>query len=119
VGATGPGRVLVEAADVSDGYQVVLGDLLDMAQAFGKESRTLSGAVSAAGVSAPDAGDGMINGALSNALKTAGMATGQLAAVVDSHSQKLSRACKQYRDAEQTSTQLCQELASLIGGSSG
>jgi Family of unknown function (DUF6317) len=107
----------LEAADVSDGYQVVLGDVLSMAQTFGSESRTLAGAVSAAGVSAPDGGDGTINGALSNALKSAGLATGQLAAVVESHSQKLSSAYTQYRGAEQSSTQLCQELTSLITGS--
>jgi len=102
---------------VSDGYQVVLSDLLSMAQTFGNESRTLSGAVSAAGVSTPDGGDGTINAALSNALKAAGLATGQLAAVVESHSQKLNSAYQQYRDAEQSSTQLCQELTSLITGS--
>lgn len=102
---------------MSDGYQVVISDLLSMAQTFGKESRTLSGAVSAAGVSAPDGGDGTINGALSNALKSAGLATGQLGAVVESHGQKLSSAYQQYRDAEQSSTRLCQELTSLITGS--
>jgi hypothetical protein len=107
----------VEAADVSDGYQVVLGDVLSTAQTFGNESRTLSGAVSAAGVSAPDGGDGTINAALSNALKSAGLATGQLAAVVDSHGQKLSSAYQRYRGAEQSSTELCQELTILITGS--
>jgi uncharacterized protein YukE len=107
------------AASMSDGYQVVLSDLLSMAQTFGQESRTVSGAVRAAGVSAPEGGDGTINAALSNALKTAGLATGQLAAVVENHGQKLSSAGKQYRDAEQSSTQLCQELTSLITGSTG
>jgi len=102
---------------VSDGYQVVLSDLLSMAQIFGNESRTLSGAVSAAGVSAPDGGDGTVNAALSNALMAAGLATGQLGAVVESHGQKLSSAYQQYRDAEQSSTRLCQELTSLITGS--
>ena len=102
---------------MSDGYQVVLSDLLGMAQAFGKESRTLSGAVSAAGVSPADGGDGTVNAALSNALKSAGLVTGQLAAVVEGHGQKLSSAYQQYRDAEQGSTRLCQELTSLIMGS--
>lgn len=62
-------------------------------------------------------GDGVINAALSNALKAAGLATGQLAAVVESHSQKLGSAYQKYRDAEQNSAQLCQELTSLIAGS--
>ncbi len=102
---------------MSDGYQVLLGDLLGMAQAFGNESRTLSGAVSAAGVSDPDAGDGTANRALSNALKSAGMATGQLGAVVGSHGDKLTTAYRKYQDAEQSSAQLCQDLTSLISGS--
>jgi Family of unknown function (DUF6317) len=104
---------------VSDGYQVVMSDLLSMAQTFGKESRTLSGAVTASSVSAPDGGGGTINAALSNALKTAGMATGQLAAVVESHGEKLSSAYKKYRDAEQASTRLCEEMTKLITGSQG
>ena len=102
---------------MSDGYQVVISELLSMAQTFGRESRVLSGAQGAAGVSVPDGGDGTINSALSNAVKTAGLATGQLAAVVESHGQKLGSAYQQYREAEQSSTQLCQELTSLITGS--
>jgi hypothetical protein len=104
---------------VSDGYQVVLGDLLGMAQAFGGESRTLSGAVAAAGVTAPDGGDATINAALSSALKAAGLATGQLGAVVESHGRKLGSALGRYRDAEQGSARLCGELTGLITGSRG
>jgi hypothetical protein len=107
----------VEGSGVSDGYQVVMGDLLSMARTFGRESGTLSGAQRAAGVSVPDGGDGTVNSALSNAVQAAGLATGQLAAVVDSHGQKLTSACKQYQDAEQASAQLCQELTRLITGS--
>jgi len=102
---------------VSDGYEVVVSELLSMAKTFGQESGTLSGAQHAAGVSVPDGGDGTVNSALSSAVQAAGLATGQLAAVVDGHSQKLSSAYKQYQDAEQTSAQLCQELTRLIAGS--
>lgn len=101
---------------MSDGYQVVMGDLLSMAKTFGQESKTLSGAQHAAGVSVPDGGDGTINSALAVAVQAAGLATGQLAAVVDSHSQKLTSAYQKYQDAEQTSSQLCQELTRLITG---
>lgn len=104
---------------MSDGYEVVMSDLLTMAKTFGTESRTLSGAVNAARVSAPDAGGGTINTALSTALQTAGMATGQLGAVVESHSQKLNSAYQQYKGAEQSSTQLCEELTRLISGGQG
>jgi len=46
------------------------------------------------------------------------MTTAQLSAVIASHGSKLDAAYKQYRDAEESSTQLCQELTRLIGGSS-
>jgi Family of unknown function (DUF6317) len=104
---------------VSDGYSVVMDDVLSMAQAFKKESGVLSGAVSAAGVSAPDGGDGVVNSALSGALKAAGMATGQLAAVIGSHGDKLNTAYQKYLTAEQSSAQLCQELTTLVAGSGG
>jgi Family of unknown function (DUF6317) len=104
---------------VSDGYSVVMDDVLSMAQTFGKESGTLSQAVGAAGVSTPDGGDGVINAALSGVLKAAGMATSQLAAVVGSHGDKLNTAYKQYLTAEQSSAKLCQELTSLVAGSGG
>ena len=104
---------------MSDGYSVVMDDVLSMAQAFVKESGKLSAAVSEAGVSTPDGGDGVINAALSGALKAAGMATSQLAAVVGSHGDKLNTAYKQYLDAEQASAKLCQELTGLVAGSGG
>lgn len=104
---------------MSDGYSVVMDDVLSMAQTFGKESGTLSKAVSAAGVKTPDGGDGVINSALSAAVQAASMATSQLGAVVASHGDKLNTAYKQYLDAEQTSARLCQELTSLVAGSGG
>jgi len=104
---------------MSDGYSVVMDDVLSMAQTFARESRTLSGAVGAAGLSVPDGGDGVINAALSGALKAAGMATSQLAAVVGSHGDKLNTAYQKYLTAEQSSAQLCQELTSLVAGSGG
>jgi hypothetical protein len=104
---------------VSDGYSVVMSDVLSMAQSFKKESGTLSSAVSEAGVSTPDGGDGVINTALSGVLQAAGMATGQLGAVVASHGDKLNTAYTQYLDAEQSNAKLCQDLTSLIAGSGG
>lgn len=99
---------------MSDGYQVLMGDLLGMSQTFDQESTVLNGAVSGGGVTAPDGGDGMINSALANALQTAGLATGQLGAVVGNHGQKLLTAYQKYQGAEQDSTQLCQKLTGLI-----
>jgi len=101
---------------MSDGYQVLMGDLLSMAQAFRTESGTITGAESEAGVRAPDGGDGAVTAALANAVRAAGLATGQLGAVVSSHGDKLSTATKKYQDAEQSSAQLVQELTRLVTG---
>jgi hypothetical protein len=51
-------------------------------------------------------------------VRAAKMTTAQLAAVIASHGSKLDATYKQYRDAEESSTQLCRQLARLIGGSS-
>ena len=64
---------------MSDGYQVLMSDLLGMAQTFHTESGTISGAETAAGVRAPDAGDATVTAALANAVRVAGLATGQWA----------------------------------------
>ncbi len=102
---------------MSDGYQVLMSDLLSMAQTFHAESGTLSGAESTAGVRAPDGGDAAVTAALANAVQAAGLTTGQLGAVVGGHGDKLSTATKKYQDAEQSSTQLAQELTKLVGES--
>lgn len=104
---------------MSDGYSVVMADVLGMAQTFKKEAATLSGAVSEAGVAAPDGGDGVINAALSGVLRAAGMATSQLGAVVASHGDKLNTAYERYRGAEQGNAELCRELSSLVAGNGG
>lgn len=101
---------------MSDGYSVLMAELLEMARTFGTESQTLSTAVGSAGVSTVDGGDATIDGALSAALEAAGLATGQLSAVVDEHGKELSGACERYRDAEQDSARLCHDLTSLITG---
>ena len=101
---------------MSDGYEVLMADLLAMSRTFTKESQTLSTAVGAAGVSAPDGGDATINAALAAALQAAGLTTGQLAAVVADHGTKLDGAYRQYRDTEEGNVQLCQQLTSLITG---
>jgi hypothetical protein len=106
-------------ADVGGGYEVVMADLLATAALFGQESATLSGAVSAAGVTTPDGGDATVNAALATALKTAGLTTGQLAAVVESHGEKLKAAHQAYDQAELSSAQLCERLTSLIAGEQG
>lgn len=101
---------------MSDGYQVVMADLLSASGVFADESRTLSEAVADGGPRAPDGGDAVINAALPDALRAAVLTTGQLAAVIDSHAQKLRTAYDRYHDAEETNTQLCQQLTKLVSG---
>lgn len=98
---------------MSDGFQVVMSDLLAASEVFETESRTLKGAVGDGGPRAADGGDGVINAALSDALRAAALTTGQLAAVIDSHSQRLRTAYDRYHAAEETNTKLCQQLIKL------
>jgi hypothetical protein len=99
---------------MSDGFQVVMSDLLSASGVFERESATLKGAVPGGGPRAADGGDGVINAAMSDVLRAAALTTGQLAAVIDSHSQKLRTAYDRYHDAEESNTQLAQQLTSLL-----
>jgi len=101
---------------MSDGFQVVMSDLLAASGVFESESRTLADAVAGGGPHAPDGGDGVINAVMSDALRAAVMTTRQLAAVVDSHSQKLRTAYDRYHGAEETNAQLGQQLIKLASG---
>lgn len=101
---------------MNDGYEVLVTDLLSMARTFGQESRSLSTADSETDGSAPDGGDAAVNGALAATLQAARLTTSQFSAVVANHGKKLDAACQRYRDAEESSAQLCQQLTSLITG---
>lgn len=106
----------MEGRHVSDGYEVVLSDLQAMARTFDTESQAISAADKAAPQSTPDGGNVTVTEALAGALQAAEMVTKQLSAVVGSHGQKLDGAYQQYKDAEESSTQLCQQLTKLITG---
>lgn len=101
---------------MSSGYEVALADLRAMARTFDTESRALTASDQDIGEHAPDGGDPTVNNALSGALQALRMTTGQLGAVVQEHGQKLDGAYQKYRDAEETSAQLCQQLTKLITG---
>lgn len=101
---------------MSDGYEVVMADLLAMARTFGESSRALSTADSGIGGSPPDGGDANINGALTEALHAAKLTTSQLSAVVADHGKKLDASYERYQGAEESTAQLCQQLTSMITG---
>ena len=101
---------------MSDGYTVLMSSLLQMSRTFSHEGQTLSTVESDAKVNAPDTGGSASNAALSTALQVAGLTTGQFSAMVTDHGKKLDAAYQKYREAEESSVQLCHDLAILITG---
>lgn len=99
---------------MSNGYEVEMTNLLAMSRTFDTESGTFAAAGKSADGQAPDGGDSMVNEALSEALHAVRLTTEQLGAVVGDHGKKLNGAYEQYKDAEENSTQLCQQLTRLI-----
>jgi Family of unknown function (DUF6317) len=98
---------------MSDGFQVVMSDLLSASGVFEREAGTLKSVVANGGPRAPNGGNGVINAAISNALRAASLTTGQLAAVIDEHSAKLHVAYERYHSTEETNTQLCHQLIKM------
>jgi hypothetical protein len=93
-----------------------MADLQAMARTFTKESTAIANANNAGPQSTPDGGNTTVTSALAGALQAAEFATKQLSEVVASHGTKLNGAYNQYRNAEETSTQLCQQLTNLANG---
>lgn len=100
---------------MSDGYKVVMDDLVDMSRLFEREAATLHG-LTATCTAVPDGGDGTIDSALSDAVQTATTLINQLAGAVRGHGEKLASAEQQYRNAELKNSELIDKLTSLIGG---
>jgi hypothetical protein len=113
---------------VSDGYEVVMSEVLNASRVFGRQARTLAslplpgegGITSSACISGgiPDGGDTTLDAAIAEALQAAGMTTGQLAAVISSHAGKLKACYDTYRGTEESNTQLLQRLLNLVGSGS-
>lgn len=101
---------------MSNGFQVVMADLQSAAGVYSAESRTLAGAVPEGGPGAADGGDGAVNSAMGNALKTAGLATHQLANVIDDHSGKLRSMYQRYHGTEESLSKLIGQLTTALGG---
>jgi Family of unknown function (DUF6317) len=97
---------------VSDGFTVVRSEVLDASGVFERQSRVLSDVAPGDGPHAADGGDGVINAALSGALRAATLTTGQFAAVVGEQGQKLRAAHDRYEQTEQANTALAQRAGS-------
>lgn len=111
---------------MSDGYEVLMSEVLDASRVFGRESRELAGlplpgvARSTAGACVsgglPDGGDAMLDAAVAEVLQALGATTGQLAAVVSSHAGKLRACYDRYHAAEEGNAMIFRRLLGLIGG---
>lgn len=101
---------------MSGGFQALLPELLTVSGVFERESRLLSDVLPHGGPEAPDGGDGVINAALSDALQTAALTTGQYAAVVGSLGQKLRSAHDHYQAADDASARRARQIADPAAG---
>jgi hypothetical protein len=104
----------MEAASVSSGFRAVIAELEAASGLFQRESRVLSSAVTGGGPHPPDGGDGVINAALTDALRVTALTTGQFAAVVGSYGQKLRAACDEYETADDTSAARAVRITGLL-----
>lgn len=98
---------------MSNGYQVLMSDLLSLARTFGAESRAVTAANEAGPQSVPNGGSATVTSALDGALQAAELTMKQFAAVVADHGQKLDAAYQKYRDTEESNTDLCRQLTKL------
>lgn len=99
---------------MSNGFRAVIAELEAASGTFARESRVLSSVVTGAGPHAPDGGDGVINAALSDALRVAALTTGQFAAVVGSYGQKLRAAAGEYEAAEDSTAARAVQITGLL-----
>jgi hypothetical protein len=110
---------------LSNGYKVVMSEVLDASRVFGQASQALIDAPLPGGArntasaclpgSLPDAGDATIDTAITEVLHAAGMTTGQLSAVIASHAGKLRACYDKYHGTEESNARLFHRLLTLIG----
>lgn len=113
---------------MSDGYEVVMSEVLNASRVFGQQAQALTelplpgGAHNTASAcvpgSLPDGGDATLNAAIGDVLQAAGMTTGQLAAVISGHATKLQACYGKYHAAEESNAQLFGQLLNLLGNGS-
>jgi hypothetical protein len=113
---------------MSDGYEVVMSEVLDASQVFSQESQTLTDLSLPGGArntssacvpgTLPDGGDATLDQAMAEVLQAAGMTTGQLAAVIGVHAKNLEACYDTYHETEESNTQLFNRLLGVMGGGS-
>lgn len=92
---------------MGDGFTVLRSEVLQASGVFERQSGVLS---DVAPPHPADGGDGVINAALSGALRAAALTTGQFAAVVGEQGQRLRAAHDRYEQTEQANTALARKV---------
>jgi hypothetical protein len=95
---------------VSDGYQVVMSDLQDMAGTFQTEAGTFSGIMPQTPSGLPDGGSASFNESLSATVGLACLAHLQIGTDIGDNGSKLQQAHDQYQHTEESMTQLAQQV---------
>jgi hypothetical protein len=96
---------------MSDGFQVVMADLLAASATFHTESAAFEAIMPDGGPPCPDGGDGAFNQNLQVVTEMIGTLHHQAAAVMDSDSTKLKSAHDRYANTEESLTQLCNQIS--------
>lgn len=95
---------------MSDGFQVVMSDLLSASTTFRKQSRTLEAIMPGDGPVCPDGGDAVIDGAMRLLAQAIGVARSRAAAALDGHAEKLVQAHANYARTEESLTELSRQI---------
>jgi hypothetical protein len=95
---------------MSDGFQVVMSDLQDMAGTFQAEAGTFQGIMPQSPSGLPDGGSAAFNDALSATVGLACLAHLQIGGDISDNGTKLQTAHDQYQHNEVSMTQLAQQV---------
>lgn len=105
---------MISADGGSDGFQVVLSDLLAAATKFGTEAATYQALIPADGPACPDGGDAAVNQGLQAAVQLISALHLAAAGVIADDSAKLRQAHGRYANTEESLTQLCNQISSPL-----
>jgi hypothetical protein len=103
---------MISADGGSDGFQVVLSDLLAAATTFGTEAGTYQALIPADGPACPDGGDAAVNQGLQAAVQLIGALHLAAVGAIAADSAKLRQAHGRYANTEESLTQLCNQISS-------
>jgi hypothetical protein len=105
---------MVPADGGTDGFQVVLSDLLTAATTFGTEAATYQALIPADGPACPDGGDAAVNQSLQAAVQLISALHLAAAGAIATDSAKLRQAHGNYAGTEESLTQLCNQISSPL-----